>query len=451
MSFTSALYMQVVELSAGPTAKISNGMRLVFDELTFGGVLAYSEGLDVNPNTTTVASKQTFGMLTDATLDDTTPATFTSAAEFASSAANLDLWLIELAGPQPLYSASHLPGPPGGVGTWTNEDPDNMAVVSGVQNDLTLAARAQVRSSGIELLTGSRPALNNDNPEFPRIVLPGNRQLFHWRNGTNALNPSYGFGILFGDTGTFRNLVPSTFATFTGTGVRSCFDWEVGVTPDGNRALVVLDEVAGSNPERLFVLNLEPGGTFFNGLPIAEVTPTTTTLVGKIYEESFTFLKDGAGGWVGFFGATSATTAGQAPQRMLRVNMTPVNAASVAAVLLPGSGFPNVVSLHRQMVASSDYTQLCCVASESVNPSARNVYRVYNVSSIAHTVANITQYSAAAPTDLAEWGDANDGETGYAAFSPTVRCSRSRASRTPRRSSRTSCARTARRPDWSRT
>jgi len=418
MGFESVLYLQVVELGpGGASIGVSNGVKAVFDELKFGGTLSYSEASG-NPNDTTLGSKQTVGTLDDPVLDDATPATFTPSPGFSGFGGKFDAWIIELAGVHELYAASHLPGPAEGVGNWLEFDPDNHNIIQGKPNDQNLKLDSFERPSGINFMVGDRPAMNLENSEFPRIMLPGNRQLFHWRDGTNAFAPTYGFGVLFGDTGEFRNLVPASFGTFAGTSIRSTWDWEVGVTPDGDRALVVLDDPFTNEPERLFVLNLEPGGTFSNGEPIAEYNVFDSTKFRKIYEESFAFVKDNVGDWHGLFFTSDTGTAGKNPKFLNRVSMTPQGGGPFDGPIpiFPADAPYNFLEFNRQLYPSPDHKSVVFVGSYSSNN--KEIVKLDSFLVFAQSRAILTAYPTGETTDIGEWGDATNGQTGFATFSP---------------------------------
>lgn len=400
---TIALYMQIVELDTQTLAlRVGNGMKVVFDPLEFPGTISYSEGTDSNVNSLVLAQRQTLARIVDPNLIDGTIITPVETDTFgASSTANIDAWLIELAGVHPVYPASHYSTVLESQTSWSTEDP-NLAA-----NQNPLKTRAQtLRASGVEVLSGTTPALNNDNPEFPRIELPGNRALFCWRNGANAGAPSYGFGVLFKNTGTFRNLIPASFGTFTGTATLSAFEWEVGVTPDGNRAVIV-QSTAGV--DRLFILNLESTAT----TTITEVVNATvpgdfTTL----FEESLSFVSDGQGGWVGVIMGNTASGTNLQPNRLYRFNL---QGAPNLTRLLPSAAAPDngIIRIDRQPIVSQDFKRLCLVAGTGT--TQEQIYCLRNVTPTTHTIQNITGLNF---VTLGEFNDGRDGLNGRAAFSP---------------------------------
>lgn len=400
---TIALYMQIVELDTQSLVlRIGNGMRVIFDPLEFPGTIAYSEGVDSNVNSIVLAQRQTLARIIDPNLIDGTVITPVETDTFgASSTANMDAWLIELAGVHPVYPASHYSTVIESATSWNSEDP-NLAA-----NQNALKTRAQtLRASGTELLSGQVPALNNENPEFPRIELPGNRSLFCWRNGANAGSPSYGFGVVFKDTGKFTNLIPTSFGTFVGTATLSAFEWEVGVTPDGNRAVIV-QNTAGA--DRLFILNLEPTAT----TTITEVVNTTVPAdFTTLFEESISFVSDGQGGWVGVIAASSSSGTNLQPNRLYRFNL---QGAQNLTRLLPSAAPPDsgIIRIDRQPIVSPDNTRLCVVAGTGT--TQEQIYCLRSVTPTTHTIQNITGLNF---ITLGEFNDGRDGLNGRAAFSP---------------------------------
>ncbi|MCC7169421.1 MAG: hypothetical protein IT459_03135, partial [Planctomycetes bacterium] len=375
---TIALYMQIVELDPQSLVlRVGNGMRVVFDPLEFPGTIAYSEGVDSNVNSLVLSQRQTLARIIDPNLIDGTVITPVETDTFgASSTANIDAWLIELAGVHPVYPASHYSTVTESLTTWNAEDP-NLAA-----NQNALKTRAQtLRASGTELLSGEVPALNNENPEFPRIELPGNRSLFCWRNGANAGSPAYGFGVLFKSTGKFTNLIPTSFGTFVGTATLSAFEWEVGVTPDGNRAVIV-QSTAGV--DRLFILNLEQNAT----TTITEVVNATVPAdFTTLFEESISFVTDGQGGWVGVIAGSSSSGTNLQPNRLYRFNL---QGAQNLTRLLPSAGPPDsgIIRIDRQPFVSPDNTKLCVVAGTGT--TQEQIYCLRSVTPTTHTIQNIT-------------------------------------------------------------
>lgn len=400
---TIALYMQIVELDPQSLVlRIGNGMRVIFDPLEFPGTIAYSEGVDSNVNSLVLSQRQTFARIIDPNLIDGAVITPVETDTFgASSSANMDAWLIELAGVHPVYPASHYSTVIESAANWNTEDP-NLAA-----NQNALKTRAQtLRASGTEVLSGQVPVLNNENPEFPRIELPGNRSLFCWRNGANAGSPSYGFGIVFKNTGKFTNLIPTSFGTFVGTATLSAFEWEVGVTPDGNRAVIV-QNTAGA--DRLFILNLEPTAT----TTITEVVNTTVPAdFTTLFEESISFVSDGQGGWVGVIAASSSSGTNLQPNRLYRFNL---QGAQNLTRLLPSAAAPDngITRIDRQPIVSPDNKRLCLVAGTGT--TQEQIYCLRSVTPTTHTIQNITGLNF---ITLGEFNDGRDGLNGRAAFSP---------------------------------
>ncbi|MBL8766538.1 MAG: PD40 domain-containing protein [Planctomycetes bacterium] len=400
---TIALYMQVVELDPQTLAlRVGNGMKVIFDPLEFPGTISYSEGVDSNVNSVVLSQRQTLARIVDPNLIDGTLINPAETDTFgASSTANIDAWLIELAGVQSVYPASHYSTVLESQTSWGAEDPNNAA------NQNALKTRAQtLRASGIEFLSGDAPALNNENPDFPRIELPGNRSLFCWRNGANAGSPSYGFGVLFKDTGTFRNLIPTSFGTFVGTATLSAFEWEVGVSPDGNRAVIV-QSTAGA--DRLFILNLEASATTTITEVVNATIPTDFT---TLFEESLSFVSDGQGGWVGVIAAAATSGTNLQPTRLYRFNL---QGATNLTRLLPSAAAPDngITRIDRQSVVSSDFTRLCVVAGTGT--TQEQIYCLRSVTPTTHTIQNITGLNF---VTLGEFNDARDGLNGRSAFSP---------------------------------
>lgn len=397
---TVQLYMQIVELNTqNLSVTVGNGMKVIFDALTWSGSLAYSQGTDTVSTSTIVTQRQTLSAFTDTDLSDNTVVAPTTAPDFAGTFANaLDFWLINLSGVQPLYATSTSPTQPANI---TQPDPDVVLNIQACQNQF---------SSSLEFLTGNGPVKNNENREFPRIECPGNKALFHWQNASNL---SYGFGILFKDTNTWRNLVPASFGTFTESATRSPWEVEVTVTPDGKRAVVVLDRTADTN-DRVFMLNLEPGGLFSNGQPIYEFVPSAadTGFFRRIFEESMQCVSDGAGSWVAFF-TTSPTATGLTtfPNHMYRINLADSAGNPIPQVVLPGAA-PNagILRMERQPVVSPDRTTVCIPAGTTTFNDNENIYRIANVTPFSHTVENVTAFTAS--TVIAETNDATDGNNG---------------------------------------
>ncbi len=339
----ATLFLQVVSLDmTNLTVRVGNGIRCNFQAITHSASIAYSQGVATSASTVTVGGEQTVGIVADTNLDDGVAGTFTVAPEFASDGfpTRFDMWMIALAGHQEANA--------------TSSPPDGTTIVDSAYKAI------QGYASSIEVFTGTQPARNNENFEFPRIECPGNKALFHWRNGTTA-QPTYGFGILFKDTNQWRNLVPSSFATFTESATRSPWEIEVGVTPDGKRALVVLDQ-SSSGFDRLFLLNLEPGGTFSNGQPIREATPTANGEVRRVWEEGISFVLDNVGGYFGFFPSTNSASTLESlfPNRLWKVHM---NGIDQAVKIIPSPGeFGTFAHVNRTSLVNAARDSLCVVA-----------------------------------------------------------------------------------------
>ncbi len=396
------LFLQVVELDPQTQAlHVGNGMKVFFDKITFPGTVAYSEGQDATQTSLTLGSKQSPGVIVDTDLNAAPLGTFTAAPDFSAFGNNVDFWMITLAGVQPLIPTSWIVNGPGGTGAAPTEPDTNYAAVWNY-------------ASSLEFLNAGSLARNNENREFPWLRLPGGRYLFHWRNGSVG-NPTYGFGIYFEATGQFRNLVPPAFGSFTETAILSPWEVEVGVTPDGSRAMVVLDQNSVSTAnDRIFLLNLDPGGNFSNGFPIIERTPSPTTEARRVWEESITFAKDGAGGWVGYILTSNVSGAGVAtyPNRIYRVNMDGNSTPSQAAPTTGDS--QNVTNFDRQPMLSPDQLKIC-VVGRSGAATNESLFVIRNITTSTQQVQNI---SKGASKQLAEWTDVTDGQTGVGAFSP---------------------------------
>lgn len=404
----TALYLQILELDVATlNLRIGNGMRVVFDPIAFGGTVLYSEGQDANPNSVVVANTQTLATIIDSDFASGSPLapTPTSTAEFdATFQGKTDLWMITLAGIHDLVGASTVPNGPGGVGN--PPDPDNSYATN---RDL---------ASGIEFLTGARPARDNENYEFPVIQIPGNRAVFHWRNGSSLTTPTYGFGVLYRDTGVFRNLTPAGFA-FSESPTRSPWEVEVGITPDGNRMLAVLDQSTATD-DRLFLFNLEAGGTFGNGLPVIEVQKPVApdqNFFRRIWEESFSFLTNGSGVWTAYFCTTNDTfSVAQYPKRLFQVELAAPGATGpLPAKVLPQPAPLNVTQLDRQPVASPHNDVLVISASYDGSMTNEQLFAVTSPTPTSSTIKNITNYTATSV--IQEWNDTYDGTTGWFAFS----------------------------------
>ncbi|MFG0316741.1 MAG: hypothetical protein ACF8XB_05670, partial [Planctomycetota bacterium JB042] len=271
-------------------------------------------------------------------------------------------------------------------------------------------------ASSLEVGTGLGVTRDNENAEFPRIRLPGHRQLFHWRNGGTS-PPTYGFGVLFEETGTFRNLVPASFGTFSQTATISPWEVQVAVTPDGNRAVVVLDRATdlfqGAPYDRVFLLHLEENGTFGNGQPVVEVTPPSPALWRRVDEESIVFTTDGGAGWVAW--ATTSSSTAISPT-ILPDGLFRFDASQGTSVLDVGSApgsFPQPVAFERVIEVNEQLDTLCLVGGPT--PLQQDVYSITNVTPSSWSVTNITQFATS--ERLVADGHASDGRSGYADLS----------------------------------
>ena len=394
---TVHLFFQVVSLDpSGTDFRIGNGIEAIFDEQLYNGVVHYSEGQDFNLTSFTMGSKQTFGNLYDLDLSGgpVSPLDQTG-SDFSSDGfpANMDVWMITLAGESEVIDASTPANAP--LGTETNpDDPD------------THYTDIHDYASGLEFLAGTRPERNNENREYPRISLPGNRELFHWRKGGSPVQ--YGFGVLFKGSGKFRNLMPTGTVglPFTETDTRSPWEVEVGVSPDGNRALVVLD-ASSAGFDQIYLLNLEDNGVFGNGLPNMPVVPGgISSLFRRSFEESIAFVADGSGGWVGFIESTDSTSTdvGLYPNYLFRIDATNGSVFSV----LPGGGH-SISRLDRNTYVSDDRNALCVIGGNS--SSDEEVYSITNVTRFSHALVAIAGFDS--NTKLMESNDARDGRAGW--------------------------------------
>lgn len=410
-SFTLALFMQVLELDVQTlNLNVGNGVKVIFDPIAFSSTVGYSEGVDADLNTTIATARQTLGTIADGNLGDGSLSSLSVAADFSGSlAANIDIWRITLAGVHEGTQQSI--SPVGEDNVVTAPTPDN---ATGLQEQWKFA-------SGLEFLTGTGPALNNENLDFPSISLPGNRRLFHWRNASLVpTGPTFGFGIYYGSSGLFRNLTPASVGTFVGDATRSAWKFEVGVTPDGNRALVVLDPSSGSN-DRVFILNLQEGQNFSNGLPAAEMTPTNSTDLStftRVWPESISFVTTNTGNWVGFVCSSSDTSgsASQYPNRLFRIDMTDSPSIPGAGTIrvIPNTPINTASRLDRQPVVSPDNKSLALTWGTSA--SVENVAVVSSVTAGTHSLLDVTAFPT--NTQLLETNDAHNGLGGTMRFSP---------------------------------
>ncbi|MFG0318168.1 MAG: hypothetical protein ACF8XB_12915 [Planctomycetota bacterium JB042] len=375
------LFMQVVAVDTGDlSVRVGNGMTLDFSSVAFPATVGYSEAQNAAASTFVLDQRQNLGKIDDGDLSDASVAPFVKDPEFqATFGDNVDLWSITLAGPTEANRGS-LP-------------------VDGMTAPDTALNFLWDYSSTLEFQTGKGLNRNNENYEYPRLVLPGNRELFHWRNGsTNP--PSFGFGILFKDTMTFRNLVPPSFGTFTETATRSPWELEVAVTPDGNRALVVLDRssdlFSGQPYDRAFTLYLEENvaASPFPGANklIKELTPTSSLgEFRRCWEEGVTFISDSGSGWYAFMTSTTSTSTSESlyPNRMWKVHM---NGTDLALKIFPFGDFSWVQHINRVSFANEAADTLCVIAGTQA--IAENIISITNVTQIGSYVPlNITQFT----------------------------------------------------------
>lgn len=412
-STTIALYLQVVELNTSTLAVTSGtGCKVIFDPITFSAQIAYAEGT----STALPSSSASFdvtrtvfpSVISDNDLLDVTPAAPVLATDFSFATQGIDFWVIGLAEFQGLYEAS---SPANNIsGSGNPVDQDSVGALTGPPAGTTIGLWNH--ASHMEFLTGTRPTRNNENRDFPRIDLPGQRSLFHYRDVATG---RYGFGILFRETNTWRNLTPSPTFTFTNSSVLSAWEYEVAVTPDGNRAVVVLDQPSPATTDRVFMLNLEPNGNFSNGLPIHEFVPSAPDLsaFSRVYEESLSITSDGAGSWVAFFATTSVAnpTTATYPNRMYRVNLA--DSGGIPSAVLPGP-FPTITRIDRQHMVSPDRTTILVVAGSSA--AAEHVYAISNISTIGHSIVNATG-NALVALQIGEFNEASNGQLGQFSIS----------------------------------
>lgn len=395
-SATARIYLQAVERDPQTNQlRVGNGVIVVFDALDFPVRLAYSEGFDANPNGQAASDRQSLGTITDSNLGDATIAPFAVASDFSGAFGGaIDVWNIELAGTHDFVAQSHASGTDANTTNWNTADPD------GAGNNTSALTAAHLRSSGVGILAADAPVLDVENHEFPRIRLPGHRQLFHWKQKTGGNPAAYGFGVLFEETGTFRNLVPASFGTFLGADTLSPFEWEVAVSHDGDFALVCLDE-AGAPSDRVFLLDLRPVPGFPGGLPIVDVTPAIAADAVTIQEESFAFVDDGQGGFVAYFASSTNSGTGLTPNRLSRASTTTPSAATRVLPTASGST-AGLTRIDRQMVVADDHRSLAVIAGTAA--IGEDVYSIAGVTPATETVTNLTAFPSA--TALAEFGDA---------------------------------------------
>jgi hypothetical protein len=410
---TVALYLQVVELNVSTLAVTTGtGCKVIFDQLVYPASIAYAEGTSTfaptNASAAIVTQNVFPAVVADSNLADGATVTPAVASDFSFATQGIDFWVIGLSGTTGVVSASN---PANGLnGTGTPIDQDVSFSLSGLSNGLVGMWN---QASGIELFTGTQPVRNNDNKEFSRIDLPGNRALFHYRDVATL---RYGFGILFRDTNTWRNLTPFATHTFANTSQLSAWEYEVTVTPDGKRAVVVLDQPSPATTDRVFMLNLEPGGVFANGTTIHEFVPGAPDVNNfrKVFEESMQVVSDGAGSWVAFFDSSDVTvqSVSTIPNRLYRVNLA--DSGGVPVLVLPGGSFPSINRVDRQHAVTPDRLSLLVIAGNST--AAENVHTITNVTTAGHSILNATGNLITALA-IGEFNEANDGQLGIFAVS----------------------------------
>lgn len=394
------LFLQVVAVDTQTLdLRVGNGMKITFEEPALGATIAYSQSPISNSSSDlTLPTKQSLGTLSDSDLGAGPMPTFSTAQDFSGAFAdNVDLWAIALGGRQEMYPTS-IPA-------------DGMSPVDNRIKEL------QGYPSSLEFLTGSQPARDNENFEFPVIVLPGNRVLFHWRAlgvGLDSMKHYYGFGILFRDTMTWRNLTPPTvpqFEDFTESPTRSPWEVEVAVTPDGNRAVAILDRSADSF-DRIFLLNLEEdlqAHPLANGSTIIEIQIPFSNDFRRVWEEGIRFLKDTNGNWVGLIPSTTSSSTSETitPNRLYRFNAQ--TGSGTALKVLPGGPFLTIAHIDRVGIVNEDRTVFCTIAGPS--QTAEQVFAVSNVTPFSHSLIDTTAFPG--NTVLADSFDVSDGVHNY--------------------------------------
>lgn len=413
---TIALYMQVLELNVATLGVTTGtGCKVIFDPLTFAASIAYAEGTSAQLPSSVGASVVTQtvfpAVITDSNLADASTVAPVTATDFSFATQGIDFWVIGLAGTQGIYEASN---PANGLNGTTNSNPTDQDLVGALSGPPAgLAIGLWHQASHPDFLVGNAPTRNNENRDFPRLDLPGNRSLFHYRDVATG---RYGFGILFRDTNTWRNLTPFPDFAFTNTTVLSAWEYEVAVTPDGNRAVVVLDLPAPATSDRVFMLNLEPGGTFANGSTIHEFVPALDIASGfsRVYDESMAIASNGAGSWVAFFCGTTVVNPGVTtyPNRLFRVDLT--NSPGEPTIVLPNAQFLTVTRIDRQHMVTPDRKSVLVIAGSGA--TAEHVHVISNITSLGHSIVNATG-DAFVSLQIGEFNEANNGHLGAFAVS----------------------------------
>jgi hypothetical protein len=410
---TIGLYLQVVELDVQTLdVDTGNGMTVIFDSILYSGHLSYAEGVDVNAASSIVTNRLTVSTISDGNFADANTTAPVVEPAFAGFNGTLDFWLIMAGGGvNPLYSGSNYPNSINGL-PGNPVDPDNAGTISGTFHN---------HATGIEAFSGVRPSRNNENREFPFIALPGNKRVYHWFDATTQ---RFGFAIYFEETGVWRNLTPGAFAVSHNTdgtsGTVSPWEVEVAFTPDGTRMAAVLDQAATTTPrDRLFIFNLEPGGTFSNGQPVFEVLPTLGDELnyGRIFEESMTFLKGNDGKWYIYYPTFNSTafTVAQYPTRLYRADAS--NSISTPSTIIPGfaTALIGIARIDRMLFPTADHTGMAFIAGYGTTPqNNESVLFLGNVSAFGQSVTNCT----ATMNPLGESNDATDGNLGTFTLSP---------------------------------
>jgi len=384
------LFMQVVSFDPlATTLRVGNGVTLDFGSPMHPAVISYAES--VGTDATLLAERQTLGTLSSPDLGGAVSPSFSVAPGFASSFVDAtDVWMIQLSGPSELVQQAAPPG----------DDPDGSTSLGALQG----------APPEPEFATGARPSRDSQNPEFPRIRLPGQRQLFHWRNRT-ASPPAYGFGLIHEQTGEIVNLTPPAFGIFRGTATRSPWEVQVAVSSDGNRALVVLDESTSSH-DRAYLLNLEPGGVFPTGFAAAEITPAGGAEFGTAFESGATFLRDDVGGrWVAIPAAVDPSASISAfPDRL---HLAAADGVDLLTDVFPGPGSAAVTRIDRTLVLNGAEDVLCFIAGASAE--SENVFSLTGLAADgSHAITDITGFNSSA---LGEATATTDGSTVATALS----------------------------------
>ncbi|MFG0316083.1 MAG: hypothetical protein ACF8XB_02325, partial [Planctomycetota bacterium JB042] len=246
--------------------------------------------------------------------------------------------------------------------------------------------------------------------EFPRRRRPGARQLLHGRDGA-VTPPADGFALVDETSGAVTNLVPASFGDFRGAATRSPWEVEVAISPSGDRALAILDESAAIH-DRAFLLHLEPGGAFPNGLPIVEVTPAGGVGFGAAFESGATFLADSAGAdWI----AIPASTDPLASEASYpdRLHLAPADGSSALGAVFPTSTTPGIDRIDRTLLTSLDRRTACFVAGTS--ETNENVFALTDLTPAgAVTFTNLTGFVG---QRLGESTDVTDGSPKVTALS----------------------------------